>query len=81
MREIFQKIIDTKLSTISNDYIDLNSGKIHREAGGYPGNNHRMPVCCEVMYNNMKGSDYVLSAPPKGKGATLNIRYFKINHK
>lgn len=80
MRDVFQKIIGAKLSTISSEYIDLNSGQIHREVGGYPGNNHRMPVCCEVMYKNMKGTDYVLSAPPKGNGASLNIRYFKINH-
>lgn len=80
MREKFQKIIDEKLSKISSEYIDLNSGEIHREVGGYPSNNHRMPICCEIMYASMKGSDYVLSAPPKGQGASLTIRYFKINH-
>ena len=56
-------------------YVDINSGQLHRKVGGYPGNNHRMPVCCEVMYAEMKDGDEVLDAPPKGKGASLTIRY------
>ena len=36
MKEIFEKYIDKKLSRISTDFIDLNSGSIHREIGGYP---------------------------------------------
>lgn len=81
MREIFEEYINTLLSQISNEFTDLNAGIIHREIGGYPGKNHRMPECCEVMYSMMKGTDIVLSAPPKGKGASLTIRYFKVNHK
>ncbi|MCI7800014.1 MAG: HNH endonuclease [Spirochaetia bacterium] len=80
MKEIFEKYIDKKLSRISTDFIDLNSGSIHREIGGYPNNNHRMPECCEVMYSKMKGNDSIISSPPKGKGASLTIRYFKQNH-
>ncbi|MGZ0050156.1 hypothetical protein [Brevibacillus gelatini] len=57
-------------------YIDLVSGDVHRELGGYPGDNHRMPTCCSVMLSMMKASDQVLSQPDKGKGAYLTIRYF-----
>ena len=39
-----------------------------------------MPECCEVMYSKMKGNDSIISSPPKGKGASLTIRYFKQNH-
>jgi len=58
------------------DYVEIVSGDVHRTVGGYPGQNHRMPTCCEVMYSLMKGKDLVLESPPKGKGATLLIRYF-----
>ena len=58
-----------------NLYVDVNSGDLHRRVGGYPGRNHRMPLCCEVMKKNMKKEDQVLEQPPKGKGASLTIRY------
>lgn len=55
--------------------VEINSGDVHRALGGYPGRDHRMPVCCDVMYAEMTSSDEILSAPPKGKGAALTIRY------
>lgn len=79
MRELFEQFIDNKLTRITGEHIDLISGNIHRAVGGYPGSNHRMPVCCEVMYDRIKGDDEVIVAPPKGKGATLKIRYYKQN--
>jgi hypothetical protein len=57
-------------------FIDITSKDIHRKLGGYPSKNHRMPICCDVMYSMMKSNDKVLHAPPKGKGASLKIRYF-----
>jgi len=56
-------------------YVDVKSGELHRRVGGYPGHNHRMPVCCEVMRRNMKPQDQILQEPPSGQGATLVIRY------
>lgn len=55
--------------------IEVSSGNLHRRVGGYPGNDHRMPVCCEVMRTAMRSDDIVVSEPPKGKGAALVIRY------
>ena len=56
-------------------YIEVNSGDLHRKLGGYPGQRHAMPSCCNVM-NEEKGiSDTVVSSPPKGRGASLTIRY------
>lgn len=55
--------------------IKVKSGELHRQVGGYPSNNHRMPVCCQVMRENMRPGDQILAAPPKGDGATLVIRY------
>ncbi|WP_179093444.1 hypothetical protein [Paenibacillus sp. FSL H8-0259] len=48
----------------------------YRELGGYPGLNHSMPSCCKAMYDYKKPIDTVMEAPPKGKGATLKIRYY-----
>ena len=54
----------------------MRSGDLHKRVGGYPGSNHRMPVCCEVMYAEMiDGVDEILHAPPKRKGASLEIEY------
>jgi len=55
--------------------IEINSGALHRKVGGYPGNSHRMPSCCEVMRQYMKSGDVVIKAPPKGNGASLTIKY------
>jgi 5-methylcytosine-specific restriction protein A len=56
-------------------HVDINSGDFHRRVGGYPGPNHRMPVCCDVMYEEVGTGDEIISSPPKGKGASLTIRY------
>lgn len=56
-------------------HVDVKAGDLHRGVGGYPGHNHRMPVCCEVMLRKMKTGDTVLNEPPKGKGASLELRY------
>lgn len=56
-------------------HIDVNSGDLHRRVGGYPGHDHRMPVCCDVMRSYMDSRDTILSEPPKEDGATVVIRY------
>lgn len=77
-RDKFITELHTRLTHAENQgarHIDIKSGDLHRSVGGYPGPNHRMPVCCEIMYSEMKAGDEVLQAPPKGKGATVRIRY------
>ena len=32
------------------DTIVVRAGHLHRIVRGYPGPDHRMPVCCDVMY-------------------------------
>ena len=56
-------------------YIHINAGELHRKVGGYPGPGHRMPSCCNVMYQEQRAGDKILSSPPKGLGASLTIRY------
>jgi len=48
---------------------------LHRRVGGYPGPNHRMPTCCDVMLAEKRANDRILSQPRKGKGASLTIQY------
>lgn len=55
--------------------VTVRAGDLHRRVGGYPGGNHRMPVCCDVMRSAMIVGDRVVSEPPSGKGARLAIRY------
>jgi hypothetical protein len=56
-------------------YVDINSGELHRRLGGYPGANHQMPSCCQVMEQERRALDEIVSGPPSGKGATLTVRY------
>lgn len=73
--EIQKQITDAKKSGLKE--VVLKSGDIHRVVGGYPGESHRMPVCCDVMREIIKlyPGSVELNAPLKGKGATLKIRY------
>jgi 5-methylcytosine-specific restriction protein A len=57
------------------DHVEINAGELHRTVGGYPGPHHRMPLCCEAMYNEQKLDDQILMSPKSGKGASLTIRY------
>jgi 5-methylcytosine-specific restriction protein A len=59
----------------SKTTVEINSGQLHREVGGYPGQNHRMPPCCAVMRSEMSAGDAILQEPPKKQGASLTIRY------
>ena len=56
--------------------VDISSKELHKQVGGYPGKDHRMPTCCSVMKSMMKPNDEIIQEPPKGKGASLVIRYF-----
>jgi hypothetical protein len=56
-------------------YVDVESGNLHKEVGGYPDPNHRMPVCCEVMRRLMRAGDSVVKEPTSEQAATLIIRY------
>jgi len=76
--EDFQKALDHMLLSAQQlelSGIKVKSGELHRLVGGYPSNNHRMPVCCYVMRATMRPGDEIVAAPPKGNGATLVIRY------
>ena len=56
---------------------EINAGELHRRVGDYPGRNHRMPVCCEVMRAALApdAGDVIIEEQPSGQGASLTIRY------
>lgn len=59
------------------EFAEINAGELHRRAGDYPGRNHRMPVCCEVMRGALAldAGDLIVEQPPSRQGASLTIRY------
>jgi 5-methylcytosine-specific restriction protein A len=59
-----------------NVFVDIRADDLHARVGDYPGPFHRMATCCEVMYENyLPAIDRILQFPPKGKGASMEIRY------
>ncbi|MDR1257496.1 MAG: hypothetical protein LBJ86_07090 [Spirochaetaceae bacterium] len=73
-RKALRKIFDRE-SKAGASTVVVNSGNLHRLVGGYPGTNHRMPICCSVMRQEMKDVDRIIDSPPKGNGASLSIEY------
>ncbi len=55
-------------------YVDIDSGELHRNVGDHPGQNHTMPSCCNVMYEEQSVGEIILFNLPKGRGATLSFR-------
>ena len=79
--EIFEAEIRRRIDSMWGLWTDINAGEVHRACGGYPGSNHKMPICCQTMRKLMNGTDMVLpGGPAKGNGASLTIRYFRRNH-
>lgn len=56
---------------------EITAGELHRYVGGYPGRDHRMPLCCDVMRAAMDvaAGDVIVEQPPAGDGANLTIIY------
>ena len=67
----------TEILKVSEDLgliaVEVKSGNLHRRVGGYPGQNHRMPICWDAMYKAMTVS--ILKKHDSGKGASVVIRY------
>lgn len=73
--EDFKLTLDAFLKKATGSFVDVRAGELHKLVGGYHGNNHRMPACCQVMRNAMLPGDKVVDEPPSGKGARLTVRY------
>jgi len=53
----------------------IRAGNLHKLVGGYPGPQHRMPMCCSAMRQARREGDEIISEPPSGQGASLEIIY------
>ena len=66
-------------ANVGRGTIVVRSGDLHRAVGGYPGTNHRMPMCCGVMYAEMvEGVDELLHVEgllPHLGGAVPQVRH------
>jgi hypothetical protein len=58
-------------------FLDITAGELHTTVGGYPGDQHRMPMCCQVMRTQASEGwgDLIVKECTTRKGATLRIRY------
>jgi hypothetical protein len=76
----FEKEIRARLAKAkkqSSAHLEVNAGELHRTLGGYPGVGHHMPSCCQVMKRLMQTPpDVIVQSPPKGRGASLTVRYY-----
>jgi len=74
---VFEAALATQLAqaqALGRTAVEITSGDLHRSVGGYPGTDHRMPVCCRVLRKPIRAGDTIVDAPPKGNGATLTVR-------
>ena len=55
--------------------VEVSAGQLHRALGGYPGVNHRIPICCSVMRTSMREGDSIVRSPASGIGAALTVRF------
>ena len=75
-REDFQQELDNILSKAlekGERYIVVNSIDLHHRMGGYPGSDHKMDLCQEVMKANTKEADTVYGQPEPNDN--LSIKY------
>jgi 5-methylcytosine-specific restriction protein A len=73
----FQTTLDDIFRNSMGSSIDINAGDLHRQVGGYPQPENRMPICCRVMLQNKSAGDEVIQRPDNDKmhGASLTIRF------
>ena len=74
----FQNTLDRILRSaqeLGACFIGIKSGDLHQLVGGYPSDDHRIPVCCDVMKERRGSGDEIIEEPPSGQGATLVIQY------
>ena len=88
IREYFDKAIEKMIQEARNagkPNITVTAVDLHKmvlceyceHPNKYPGQNHRMPMCCAAMRKAMQeqNGDCIVSQPPEGDGASLEIAY------
>ena len=76
-REDFEIALQTRLQHAKEERkhtLGVRSGDLHQDVGGYPGPNHQMSLCCDVMREAM-GSDDTIESSESNPGPNLLVRY------
>jgi len=73
-RSMLSSLLD-EAGRLGFSYVGITAGALHRRVGGYPGKEHRMPVCCVAVRGVMGPSDRIVEQPPSGNGASLLIQF------
>jgi hypothetical protein len=73
--DTFRHTLSELLSSSKGQYVDVVACELHDLVGTRSGKDSRMPTCCNVMLAAMQNGDTVLASPPRGRGASLTIRY------
>lgn len=73
-RQAIQRSLD-EAQRQGREFLVVTAGDLHRQLGGYPGPDHRMPACCGALRSLMRDGDKWIDGPEKGNGASLTIRY------
>jgi 5-methylcytosine-specific restriction protein A len=55
--------------------VEVSAAQLHRALGGYPGRDHRIPICCSVMRVSMREGDSILTSPAAGIGPAFTVRF------
>lgn len=55
--------------------VEVSAAQLHRALGGFPGVNHRIPICCSVMRTSMREGDSIVISPAAGIGPALTVRF------
>jgi 5-methylcytosine-specific restriction protein A len=59
-------------------FLEVNAGDLHRKVGGFPGPQHHMSLCCNVLRGAMGPDDFAVREPRSGSGPSLTLRYHLI---
>ena len=73
-RSMLSSLLD-EAGRLGFSYVGITAGALHRRVGGYPGTEHRMPICCAAMRGVMGPSDRIVEQPPSGNGASLLVQF------
>ena len=55
--------------------VEVSAAQLHRALGGFPGVNHRIPICCSVMRTSVRDGDSIVISPAAGIGPALTVRF------
>ena len=76
--EDFRQALAGFLSEAERDgrtQVEVSAAQLHRALGGYPGVNHRIPICCSVMRTSMREGDSIVISPAAGIGPAFTVRF------